>query len=132
MPYCANAECKEPYDKVLNRISGLTYFAIDNGEWCCGYECYKKEMARRFQVTPALDMKVTLDILSEKLAPIGIMPRKLWLEQRFEEVRSAIQRYEMSAYPVPEEWISELCSLAEQLVHFKEERMYGNWKANGS
>lgn len=39
--------------------------------------------------------------------PLGIMPKWVWLEKRKKELREAIERYMISLYPVPEEWVDE-------------------------
>jgi len=40
--------------------------------------------------------------------PIGVMPMKLWREQRQVDLKEAIVRYTLADMPVPKDWIAEL------------------------
>jgi hypothetical protein len=44
----------------------------------------------------------------KKKPPIGIVPRKLWLRNRTQEIVGAIRRYSKQGLPCPEEWAKEL------------------------
>lgn len=47
---------------------------------------------------------------------LGIMPRYLWEEQRFEDVRDAIlNRIRTGGHPVPPEWIEEYNELIKKV-----------------
>jgi hypothetical protein len=39
--------------------------------------------------------------------PIGIMPRKYWVEQRKNDLLAAIKRYMDAEKDIPQEWIHE-------------------------
>ena len=47
--------------------------------------------------------------------PSGIMPKKLWLEERLLELNKAIQRRITTPHQIPQEWIEERNWLLEQL-----------------
>ncbi len=51
--------------------------------------------------------------------PIGLMPRKLWLEQRFDNVRAAIDRYIIAGQRVPPEWWEERDILALEIAEYE-------------
>jgi hypothetical protein len=42
------------------------------------------------------------------LAPIGIVPKKIWVLKRIEDLQAAILRYLEADWPVPVEWYHEL------------------------
>lgn len=46
--------------------------------------------------------------------PLGIMPRKLWDEQRMTDICDAIDRFMDAGEPVPNEWYSELMDLVKR------------------
>lgn len=51
----------------------------------------------------------------EKMPPIGIKPRKIWLESRFLELSGAINRYVNAGMGVPVEWIIEYNELLKEV-----------------
>lgn len=51
-----------------------------------------------------------------KKPPLGLTPKYIWDEQRFDEIRKAIERYMDDLYPVPLEWIEEYNALAERMT----------------
>ena len=51
----------------------------------------------------------------ERLHPIGIMPKNIWIAHRIEDLKAAIYRYLEADYPVPREWYEEL----EELIRKK-------------
>lgn len=46
--------------------------------------------------------------------PIGIMPRKLWDDQRLSDLRSALDRRLAAGFPAPPEWIEEYNELVNR------------------
>ena len=52
----------------------------------------------------------------KKAPPIGIEPRRFWLEKRLDALRSAIHRYRDAAIAVPHEWVDEAYDLFEELT----------------
>lgn len=51
--------------------------------------------------------------------PIGIIPKKLWQEQRLSELAAAIIRYLDAGKFPPEEWLDEFDELESQLDESK-------------
>lgn len=49
--------------------------------------------------------------------PAGIMPKKLWLESRRDDLYAAIARYQSSLCVVPIEWLEELLSLEREIQY---------------
>lgn len=49
--------------------------------------------------------------------PIGVMPEKLWKEQRLEALCSAIGKYEICGIEPPEEWKKEGARLYDDIRH---------------
>lgn len=47
--------------------------------------------------------------------PLGLTPRWIREEERFEEITSAMIRYSLAGLPIPLEWITEV----EELYHSK-------------
>ncbi|MFW5438109.1 hypothetical protein [Paenibacillus apiarius] len=39
--------------------------------------------------------------------PLGIMPKRIWIEQRCKEITDAIQRYIEAGHTIPIEWVME-------------------------
>lgn len=39
--------------------------------------------------------------------PLGLMPKKLFLEQRFENIKEAIERYVKADKEIPNDWLDE-------------------------
>lgn len=48
-----------------------------------------------------------------KKPPLGIMPKSIWITARFDEIKSAIQRYMDDNYTIPTEWIEEYNELVK-------------------
>jgi hypothetical protein len=53
--------------------------------------------------------------MSKQPPPIGIMPERIWKEQRLQELHAAIARYVESEIEVPQEWLWEAKKLHEEL-----------------
>lgn len=49
----------------------------------------------------------------DKMVPIGVMPKKMWVANRVVELTEAILRYNAAGVPVPSQWLDEL---SEHLV----------------
>lgn len=49
--------------------------------------------------------------MSEKQKPeLGIIPHKLWIRGRCEDIMDAIERYRNGKYYIPPEWVEELAA----------------------
>lgn len=57
------------------------------------------------------------------IPPIGLYPKKLFLEDRLNDINSAILRYIEADYLIPSEWISERDYIITVL-------QYGEFKKN--
>ena len=57
------------------------------------------------------------------IPPIGLYPKKLFLEDRLNDINSAILRYIEADYLIPSEWISERDYIITVL-------QYGGFKKN--
>lgn len=53
------------------------------------------------------------DAAPQTKPPLGVMPCRIWLDRRIDEVLGAIIRYREADLPVPDEWFKELGLLAE-------------------
>lgn len=42
-----------------------------------------------------------------KKLPIGLMPQRLWWEERLNDINQAIRRYKEAGVSIPFQWISE-------------------------
>ena len=51
--------------------------------------------------------------------PLGLMPRYLYNEQRFQEIYSAISRYYQAGKAIPIEWIEEYNDISKTLKNEK-------------
>lgn len=51
---------------------------------------------------------------TEQKPPLGLMPRKLWNEQRYNDICSAMSRYNDCGKQIPNEWIEEYNELTKQ------------------
>lgn len=49
--------------------------------------------------------------MSELKPPLGIMPHKIWVELRVQDLLEAMKRYSESNMVIPREWIEELQQL---------------------
>jgi len=47
--------------------------------------------------------------------PLGIIPKKIWKEQRLGDLRDAVERYLEANQRVPIEWIKEYNELLEDI-----------------
>lgn len=47
--------------------------------------------------------------------PVGLRPRWVWEELRYQEVAEAICRYASAGLPVPTEWVEELHELSNRM-----------------
>lgn len=56
-----------------------------------------------------------------KKPPLGLIPRKIWLEDRLNEMNACFTRYLSEDYQFPEEWVKERNWLIAELK-------YGNMK----
>lgn len=45
--------------------------------------------------------------------PIGLTPKRIWLSMRFNDIKSAIERFMADNHTIPIEWIEEYNELAE-------------------
>lgn len=52
--------------------------------------------------------------------PIGIMPKKFWIEHRIEDLKYAIHRYLNANLYVPNEWYEELAEHIKELLEMVE------------
>ena len=58
-----------------------------------------------------------------KKPPLGLMPKNLHNEIRFDEVRFAIGRYKQAGLPIPLIWVEEYNAfLADNPEYFKEDK----------
>lgn len=69
------------------------------------YRCRRKIES----VTPCID------VLKRQKPPLGLMPRKLWLEQRRDGIYDAIARSRAAGEDVNRDWLSELVDLEYDL-----------------
>lgn len=51
----------------------------------------------------------------QKAPPLGIMPERLWIENRFDELADACNRYLEAEKPIPPEWGDEMLRHARRL-----------------
>jgi hypothetical protein len=74
-------------------------------EWTDEHDRVRNELA----AGPAPSLPVPPpEPASPKKPPLGIMPRKLWVEKRIREINEAMTRYFATDEPVPDEWLVEL------------------------
>lgn len=45
--------------------------------------------------------------------PLGLTPREIWVAQRVQDIREAIQRYTEANMPIPQDWIEEYNDLVK-------------------
>ncbi len=50
-----------------------------------------------------------------KKSPIGIEPKNIWESRRFQNLQSAIERYNEAMFPIPVEWIEEYNEFVNRL-----------------
>lgn len=50
-----------------------------------------------------------------KKPPLGIIPHRLWIEQRVIEIVNAATRYRDAGFPIPKEWHDEYMELIKEL-----------------
>lgn len=97
----------DDWDEFLYEAYGQCILTSDDINFLCEYEdtdCYKKRDAC-------------------KKPPLGIMPRRLWINKRISELSDAIKRYLESGTQIPDEWIKEyndLCNEKEEPIWAKE------------
>jgi hypothetical protein len=48
--------------------------------------------------------------------PLGIMPRRIWLEKRFQELLAVIKRYQDAGLKPETEWLEEALDLYVELT----------------
>ena len=48
--------------------------------------------------------------------PIEVMPKRIWQQNRLQDLRLAIKRYKEGGFDVPPEWFQEAYELTEELV----------------
>ena len=48
-------------------------------------------------------------------SPIGIIPKNIWLEDRFNALEEAIKRRLGTLYPIPPEWLEERNELLKEI-----------------
>lgn len=65
----------------------------------------------------------SLMVRNNLIPPIGLYPKKLFLEDRLNDINSAILRYIEADYLIPSEWISERDYIITVL-------QYGEFKKN--
>lgn len=53
--------------------------------------------------------------MSDKLLPIGVMPKYIWNDHRLQALSDAIQRYTDANLQVPQEWIDEYNKLVDEM-----------------
>ena len=47
--------------------------------------------------------------------PIGVMPKKLYKQQRMDDLKGAIDRYKEANKPIPIEWVTEYNQLVYEM-----------------
>lgn len=55
---------------------------------------------------------------NQKLVPVGITPKHIWVQLRIQEIREAIERYHEEKLPIPVEWSAELQELNTYMQHY--------------
>lgn len=62
---------------------------------------------------------------TEKKNPsnVGIIPRYLWVERRFNDVRGCIMRYAENLEEIPLEWVEEYGSLRKEILERNTSKM---------
>lgn len=61
-------------------------------------------------------VKEESEVEQVKRPPLGLMPRKIWLQLRVRELLSAMDRYSEEMYRIPVEWIEELSQLSHEMI----------------
>lgn len=61
------------------------------------------------------ELSLGFNFLKYEKPPVGLMPRKIWLETRFKEILDAIKRYSDVNKQVPMEWLNELTEINKQI-----------------
>lgn len=56
----------------------------------------------------------------EPKPPLGVIPRWLWLERRYNDIHAAILRYEAAGFDIPANWREERRGLATDLQRERE------------
>jgi hypothetical protein len=58
-----------------------------------------------------------IDNINDKLLPIGVIPKVIWITKRVDDLNSAIERYLNEGLLVPEEWCNERNEHLEWLMN---------------
>ncbi|MHA1197733.1 MAG: hypothetical protein ACTSQF_00050 [Candidatus Heimdallarchaeaceae archaeon] len=51
-----------------------------------------------------------------KRPPLGVMPRQIWLQKRFDDLIEAVDRFKKANTEIPREWYKEIGDLALKLT----------------
>ncbi len=51
-----------------------------------------------------------------KKPPLGIMPRQIWMQKRFDDLIGTVDRFRQANTAVPREWYKEIGELALKLT----------------
>jgi len=51
--------------------------------------------------------------------PLGLVPRKFWIENRADDILEAMERYRRGKYIIPVEWVDELADHLRTLDQFR-------------
>lgn len=54
----------------------------------------------------------------KKKPPLGLMPRRFWLEKRLDDVLEATRRYYAENKSIPSEWVEEINELLHQTEEY--------------
>ena len=90
---------KEDFNKLKARYEGV----ISATTMASFSELFEEMLAHIKLVCPE-HIQVSIGI---KKPPIGVMPKRLWVESRKEELKGAINRYLEAGFEIPKEWVDE-------------------------
>lgn len=94
---------------IWTKVKGLDGAVVRN-HLGSQFRCLRRDHPD-YQKTEALKT----DAVKQK-PPLGVMPRKIWLENRLEELRAAISRYEAENRKVAVEWRIEEATISRELI----------------
>ena len=85
-------------------------------------KCYKVK-------APGANLEITNPVTPRK-PPLGIIPHRIWVEERIDELQGALRRYDEASKPIPMTWVSELSDL-EYHLQSGEHKKYEPQKTHG-